>query len=142
MRTEAASRSILKMAAYFSTIRRRKVTMEALIIKFQLGEEACTVMISMEQKKQRDDRLTYLLENLRKQFQSVKVNGKDLLQTDNGTVFTLTAFPGDNALVIEYAENIFEAELNRFEDGERFYLEDYKDAERMLDDMLKEVQND
>lgn len=99
-------------------------------------------MISMEQKKQRDDRLAYLLENLRKQFQSVKINGKDLLQTDNGTVFALTAFPGEAALVIEYAESIFEAELNRFEDGERFYLEDYQDAEKMLDDMLKEVQNE
>ena len=44
------------------------------------------------------------------------------------------------ALVVEYADNIDEAEKNRFEDGELFYLSDYQDVDELASDILKEIE--
>ena len=55
-----------------------------------------------------------------------------------GMLFSLSCIEFFGALVIEYAENYEEAELNRFEDGDLFYPEDM-DEETMFRAMLQEI---
>ena len=54
------------------------------------------------------------------------------------TIFSLCTFSNDAAIVIEYAENYDEAQINRFEDREWFYLEDL-DEETMDQKMLEGI---
>lgn len=42
-----------------------------------------------------------------------------------GKPFKVVPFPGCDALCCEYAENFHDAEVGRFEDGDRFFMENY-----------------
>ena len=41
--------------------------------------------------------------------------------------------------MIEYAENAQEAMEGRFEDGDRFYLDEYNDYDQLIEAMRKEI---
>ncbi|MCD8021240.1 MAG: hypothetical protein LUF92_17195 [Clostridiales bacterium] len=62
--------------------------------------------------------------------------------SDNGSIFRVFAFPGEDALCIEYAENEKQAMGDIFpEDGDRFYLDEYPSAEEMLKSMIHEIES-
>ncbi len=44
------------------------------------------------------------------------------------------------AIVVEYADNLEEAERNQFEDGELFYYSDYQDENELLKAVLSEIE--
>ena len=55
-----------------------------------------------------------------------------------GEIFSLQKFPGAEAIVVEYAANCAEAALNRYEDGDRFYLNEMDD-EILIRCILQEI---
>lgn len=57
----------------------------------------------------------------------------------DGMLFALDSLIPFGALVLEYADNVEEAEKNRFEDGDLFYLEDM-DEETMFQCMIREIE--
>ncbi len=59
--------------------------------------------------------------------------------SSNGTPFKPFAYPGRDALGLEYANTQEDAAAGLFEDGDLFYMEDYANPDDMLRDMVKEI---
>lgn len=95
-------------------------------------------MNSTEQKNEMNRRKDSLEQRLSQIFKETQVRGKRYFLRSDGSIFTLSKFPGAYALVIEYAESYEEALLYRLEDGDRFYLDDM-DEETMFQSMLREI---
>lgn len=70
----------------------------------------------------------------------LKVNGLSCFYTATGGVVVVDSLPSYNALVLGHADNLAEAEQNRFEDGDLFYL-DEMDEDAMLAAMILEIEN-
>ena len=70
----------------------------------------------------------------------LKVNGISCFYTPTGGVVVVDVMPGENALVLGHAVNLAEAELYRFEDGDRFYL-DEMDEDAMFAAMILEIED-
>ena len=70
----------------------------------------------------------------------IKVNGLSCFYTPTGSVVVVDVMPGENAIVLGHADNLAEAELNRFEDGDRFYL-DEMDEDAMFAAIIQEIEN-
>ena len=68
------------------------------------------------------------------------LNGSRHFELPNGEIIIICELISFGALVVEYADNIDEAEKNRFEDGEPFYLSDYQDVDELASDILKEIE--
>lgn len=96
-------------------------------------------MSLMEQKNETKKRRSNLEQRLAQQFEQLYVRDALCFQRADGVIFSLCSFPGEKAIVIEYAETLEEAKLNRFEDGDRFYLEEM-DEETMFQAMLREIE--
>lgn len=96
-------------------------------------------MNSMERKNIMNERKSNLVQRLSMRFEQVRIRDNLCFRKKDGAIFFLTIFPGNNALVIEYAENFEDALLYRFEDGDRFYLEDMDEA-AMFEAMLSEIE--
>ena len=86
---------------------------------------------TIERRKKMEDRFS-------KVFEVLYINETLCFKKSDETIFSLCTFSGEAAIVIEYAENYDEAQINRFEDGDRFYLEDL-DEETMYQKMLEEI---
>lgn len=83
--------------------------------------------------------LIHKLDNLLTQkYQQIFINDRFCFLKPTGEVFFLTKFPGADAIVVEYADNCTEAERNRFEDGDRFYLECF-DEEALVQSIFNEI---
>lgn len=71
-------------------------------------------------------------------FEQLTIRERLCFRRADGVIFAVDMFPGEMALVIEYAEDYEEAMLYRFEDGDRFYPEDM-DEEALFEAMLGEI---
>lgn len=58
---------------------------------------------------------------------------------NNGYVVEITVC-NDISFMLEYAGNVEEAEVNYFEDGERFHYEDFNTEKEVVDAVIKELQ--
>lgn len=96
-------------------------------------------MTLMETKK-RNERFNAISERMSRRFSSENIKGRKFYKNGPTCYFRLDEFPGENALVIEYADNKNSAENNMLEDGERFYC-DKLSEEQMFNEMLKEIGN-
>lgn len=96
-------------------------------------------MNSTEQKNEMNRRKDSLEQRLSQIFKETQIRGRRYFLRGDGSVFTLSKFPGAYALVIEYAESYEDAILYRLEDGDRFYLEDV-DEETMFQSMMREIE--
>lgn len=92
-----------------------------------------------EQKNEMNKRKDGLEQRLSQIFEETQIRGERYFRRNDGSVFTLSKFPGAYALVIEYAESYEDALLYRLEDGDRFYLEDM-DEETMFQSMMREIE--
>lgn len=91
-------------------------------------------MISKEMKS----RIEAAEEMLSERYESVTIGARRCFQLDGGKIIAVGYMGAYNALVIEYAESADEAKMNRFEDGDLFFL-DEMDEETMLSNMLQEI---
>lgn len=67
------------------------------------------------------------------------INHQQCFLKPSGEVFTVRKFPGSEAIVVEYAESEADALLYRFEDGDRFYL-DEMEAHQLIQVVLREIE--
>lgn len=93
----------------------------------------------MSWMEQRNATLNKINERLTKLYPKVSVAGQECFRHESGMYFRLFEFPGSNALCIEYAENDAEAQKNRFENGDRFFLQEFSEDE-MFEEMIKEIE--
>lgn len=68
----------------------------------------------------------------------INVNGLHCFYTPTGGVVIVDMIASENALVLGHADNLNEAELNRFEDGDRFFADEMTETE-MIQAMLHEI---
>lgn len=91
----------------------------------------------MEQRRKIFNKMS---EQLARRYEKEIVKNQECFKHESGSFFRLFEFPGENALCIEYAESYEEAQKNRFEDGDRFYI-DEMDEEKMFAAMIKEIED-
>ena len=91
------------------------------------------------EKKLTEDRLTEVKKALAAKYRSIALGGEYFFVATDGAFFRVGVFPGEMALVIEYADTEQEARQNALEDGDRFYL-DEMDLDTMLQNMVKEIE--
>lgn len=72
-------------------------------------------------------------------YRKCVISGWTCFERPDGSFFTLDYLTSFGALVIGYAENKQDVELNRFEDGDLFYLEDMDEA-TMFRSMIQEIE--
>lgn len=72
-------------------------------------------------------------------YKPILINGMECFETTSGHIFFVEIFPGERALVIGHADSIQEAELYRFEDGDRFYMDEMGERE-MLQAIIREIE--
>lgn len=72
-------------------------------------------------------------------YSPIMVHGEICFCTPTGRIVMVQEMPGENALVLGHAENLAEAELYRFEDSDRFYLEEMAEIE-MFEAMIQEIE--
>lgn len=96
-------------------------------------------MNSMEQKKNIDV-LAEINELVSLKYEK-KTFGKFICNVNkSGVPFFISAFPDCPALVVEYAETEQDAALGRFEDGDRFYYDDYSTIQLLAEAILNEIE--
>lgn len=81
----------------------------------------------------------YIVERISERYMPVSVCEKACFTTSSGVLFMIEKFPGRDALVVCYADDLQAAEKNRFEDGDLFYLDD-TNKEEMLTAILREIE--
>ena len=91
-------------------------------------------MISKEMKSRIEEAEVMLAER----FESITIGTRRCFRLSNGRIISVGCMGAYNALVIEYAESEAEAKLNRFEDGDLFFL-DEMDSETMHRNMIQEI---
>ena len=72
-------------------------------------------------------------------YETHLIENRQCFLRPDGMLFALDYLGPYGALVIEYAESIEEAKLNRFEDGDLFYLEEM-DEDTMFRAMIQEIE--
>lgn len=93
-----------------------------------------------EQKKQLDV-LAKVTERFNSQYRRKQFGKYETFVSDSDRIFSICAFPGENALVIEYADDQNDAAAGRFEDGDRFFLDEYKSLDSLIDAMQAEIES-
>ena len=96
-------------------------------------------MTQAEMKSKIKARAAVLEERFAERYERCTAGSRQCFLRPDGVLFALDYLGPYGALVIEYAENVEEAKLNRFEDGDLFYLEDM-DEGTMLRAMLREIE--
>ena len=72
-------------------------------------------------------------------FSNFTVGSRSCFGLPDGRVIAWDTLGAYDALVIEYADNYEEARINRFEDGDLFYLDEMNE-ETMFQAMLREIE--
>lgn len=96
-------------------------------------------MTQAEMKSKISARIAALETRFSDSYEKCMVGSRRCFLLPDGTLFALDCLGPYGALVIEYAENIEDAKMNRFEDGDLFYLENL-DEETMYQAMLSEIE--
>lgn len=92
----------------------------------------------MRQQSRVIDQISKLEKMLEQRYPRMLINSRLCFMKPTGEIFSLQKFPGEDAIVVEYATNCAEAALNRFEDGDLFYL-DEMDEETLIRCILQEI---
>ena len=92
----------------------------------------------MDRKSKIKNRADALRARFSEIFEETVVDNRKCFRLSNGALFALDYMGPYGALVIEYADSYEAAQLNCFEDGDLFYLEDM-DEDTMFQEMLREI---
>lgn len=95
--------------------------------------------MTLTEKNAIDHRLAAIRARLSERYEMLDINGESFFRTNSGTFFRVYAFPGEMALVIEYADSESDAKLHRLEDGDHFYLAELSEDD-MLNQMITEIE--
>ena len=87
-----------------------------------------------------DTILKRLNKKLGEKFEELSLHGAKHYKLPDGEIIILCELLTFEAIVVEYADNLEEAERNRFEDGKLFYFSDYQDEKELLKAILSEIE--
>ncbi len=107
--------------------------------KTSMGKGEERIVMTSTEKKLVEDRLKKISERLAAQYREVLIDGHKFFAAIDDSLFRVSVFPGEMALVIEYADSAEGAKENALEDGDRFYL-DKMDFETMVRSMAAEIE--
>ena len=95
--------------------------------------------MTLMEKKKRNERIEKLKNMLSQKYSSQDVAGKEFFVKPDGGFFIISPFPGEMEAVLEYGEDLQEAEQNCLEDGDIFYLNN-NDISNVFADMITEIE--
>lgn len=85
--------------------------------------------------------MDYIKSILGQRYEKVSINDRECFRLPNGIIVHVDAFENNGtAFVVEYADDINEAGINRFEDGDLFYPQDYDSEKDFAGAILGEIQ--
>ena len=87
------------------------------------------------------DVLAEISKRLEQKFEKRKFGKRECFVNKNKVPFNVHTFQTLSAFVIEYAESDEDAMLDRFEDGDVFYWDEFHTEQDILDAMLKEIES-
>ena len=93
----------------------------------------------MPQENSVADLILKLEKILEQRYTRLFINSRFCFMKSTGEIFSVQQFPGEDVIVVEYASNCAEAAMNRFEDGDRFYLRDSSE-ETLIQHILAEIE--
>lgn len=96
-------------------------------------------MASTDKSSKYIERVESLRNELSEKYELCEVDGKKCFRSEKDKYFWPFLFVEWGAVGIEYAQGIREAMLNRFEDGDLYYL-DEMDDEALLSAVLQEIE--
>lgn len=103
-----------------------------------MGKEGNIDMTLKEKRKQTIERIE---RRLAEKYEGIRINGENCFLKEDGTVFHLCGLTEPfNAVVIEYASTIEEAEKNMSEDGDLFYMDEMTEDE-IYQAMINEIED-
>ena len=91
--------------------------------------------------RQRDEAFIKLTEVLDNKYKRLYIQGRQFYAKGTGEVFAPDRFPGECAVVIEYADSIDEARKCTLEDGDVFYVEDYQTSDELCKAIVEEIED-
>ena len=80
-----------------------------------------------------------MIANLESIYKSCEINGKKCFLRSDGVLFAVDYIASFGAFVIEYADSMMDAELNRYEDGDLFYISD-QDEKTLFQRIIQEIE--
>ena len=95
----------------------------------------------MENREALLQRLEELHIRLCEKYDTVTVGGRDCFLQGDNHYFRLNGIVPFGAVVLEHADGIEEAEVNRFEDGDLFYLDELS-TDEMFECLVAEIEED
>lgn len=90
---------------------------------------------------QRDEAFIKLTEVLDNKYKRLYIQGRQFYAKGTGEVFAPDRFPGECAIVIEYADSVEEARKHTLEDGEVFYIKDYNTSDELRKAIIEEIED-
>ena len=139
LRRAADSRLILVVMVFFSIIQQKEAIMAGHITKYQRARGEQSIMNLMELRKEKENRINRLEMLFAERYKQLNIHDMLCFRKKDGTIFHIVNFPESGAILIEYAESYDEAMIFRFEDGDRFYVQDM-DEETMFQAMIDEIE--
>ena len=85
-----------------------------------------------------DKRKTMIQKLLSERYEEIMINEKRCFLLSNGMVISVDTI-GEDHLVVEYADNVKEACLFRFEDGDSFWIGE-SDIDMMIQKVFREIE--
>ena len=95
--------------------------------------------MTLMEKKKRTEIIEKLKNMMSQKYSSQDIAGKEFFIKPGGGFFLISPFPGEMAVVLEYGENLQDAEQNCMEDGDIFYLSNV-DVSNVFADMVVEIE--
>ena len=93
-------------------------------------------MKMMQSQREIYNRLINRLEII---YKTCDINGKKCFFRSDCSLFAVDYIGPFGSIVVEYADNVADAELNRFEDGDLFRIED-QDEEKLFQSIIREIE--
>lgn len=95
--------------------------------------------MNLSEKRRRRNVQEAVIKLFKMKYRTTKIGDIEFFASENGYFFIVSEFPGELALVIEYAGSVEEAEKRILEDGDRFYIDEKTDRE-IFEAMVREIE--
>ena len=98
-------------------------------------------MTDTDKKKIIDSRVEVVEKFFQQKYeQAFIIREKKCFKVNDSEYFLVSGLKWANAIVLEHAFSENEARKGMFDDGDLFYMEDYGSAEKMIQDMIREIE--
>lgn len=138
LKMAGATESISAETGLYNIIQEIATITAALTTKFRRRKQGQRDM-TLKEKKLKTEVRTEVERRLAELYERRTISGKECFQKDDGTVFMISEFPSEAALVVEYS-NLGDVEHDRWEDGDRIYITDTS-INDILEAIIREIES-